>query len=153
MLEQRELLLQPRSGAGLQTIADPQTGSAIGLVRWAEGSDRPWWRWLGATHLSVYEADEEPLVFTVRRSWGPWRRTEVCDADERRIGTFSGGAVRDSRGRTLALVERGLFLGRSGEELARLTSGPEGARLLFQEELRDPFLKMLVLAAALAGID
>jgi hypothetical protein len=153
MLERRELLLRPRSGPGMQTIADGQTGVAIGMARWMGGNDRPWWRWFRATHLSVYEADDQPLLFTVRRSWGPWRRTEVCDADERPIGTLHGPVLRDSLGRTLALMERagGVFRGRSGEELARLVPGPEGARLLFHPDLLDPFLKMLLLAAALGG--
>jgi hypothetical protein len=155
MLERCELLLLPRNGLGMQTIADAQTGAAVGLARWAEGTDRPWWRWLSATQLSVYEADEEPLLFTVRRSWGPWRRTDVCDADERPIGSLQGGAVRDAHGRTLALTVRGesLFRSRSGEELARLVPSPDGTRLVFDPGLRDPFLKMLLLAASLAGVE
>jgi len=153
MLERRELLLQPRNGSGTQTIADPETGTIVGLARWLGQEDRPWWRWLKATHLSVHEADEEPLVFTVRRSWGLWRRTEVNDADDHPVGSLRGAAVRDPYGRTIALVEPAaggeLFRGRAGEEMARWTASPEGAHLVFHSELSDPFVKMLLLAASL----
>jgi hypothetical protein len=44
-----------------------------------------------------------------------------------------------------------VFRGRGGQELARLQPGPDGERLAFHPELGDPFLKMLLLAAALSG--
>jgi hypothetical protein len=153
MLERNELLLQPRNNSGTQTIADPLTGVVLGLARWLGWEDRGWWGWLRATHLSVHEAEDEPLVFTVRRSWGLWQRTEVCDADDHHVGSLRGAALHGRDGRTVALEEPaaggGLFRGGSGQELARWTAGPDGARLLFSPEVNDPFLKMLLLAASL----
>jgi hypothetical protein len=153
MLERNELLLRPRNGSGTQTIADPQTGIVLGLARWLGQADHRWWRWLRGTHLSVHEADDEPLVFTVRRGWGLWQRTEVCDADDHPVGSLRGAALHGRDGRTVALVEPAaggiLFRGGSGQELARWTAGPEGARLVFCPDLQDPFLKMLLLAASL----
>jgi hypothetical protein len=151
MLERNELLMRPGNGSGTQTIVDPQTGTVLGLARWFVPEDHRWWRWLRATHLSVHEAEDEPLVFTVRRSWGLRQRAEVCDADDHPVGSLRGTAVQGRDGRTVALMEPaaggGLFRAGSGEELARWTAGPEGARLIFCPELSDPFLKMLLLAA------
>jgi hypothetical protein len=42
-----------------------------------------------------------------------------------------------------------VFRGRGEVELARLSEGPDGVRVAFAADLVNPFVKMLLLAAAL----
>jgi hypothetical protein len=154
MLEQRVLLVQPPTAAGTQPILDADSGRPLGFVRWPPPAG-PWWRRLTPAVVEVHEQEDESLLFTVRRAWGLWLRREVRDADDRPVGSLRAGRVRDSGGRPLAelaavdgTAER-VFRGRGGRELARLTSGPDGLRLAFSPDVRDPFVRMLLLAAVL----
>ncbi len=157
MLEQRVLLVQPRTAAATQPILDAESGRPLGYARWRPPSSGPWWRRLVPAVVAVHEQEDEPLVFTVHRGWGLWPRREVRDADGRPVGSLRGGRVLDAGGRPVAELAaidgtgELVFRGRGGRELARLTSGPDGLRLAFSPELGDPFVRMLFLAAALAG--
>jgi hypothetical protein len=154
MLERPELLLAYAAGVRW-SIADPETGVVLGFARRDSGGGPPWWGVLGPSVLAVHEQEDEPLVFTVRRAWGLWPRREVRDADGHAVGSLRGGAVLDARGRPLAVAERAgdgdVYRGRGGEELAVLTPTSGGLRLTFHPGVRDPFLRMLLLAAALDG--
>ncbi len=154
MLEQRVLLMPPREAAAMRPILDAESGRRLGFARWPPVAGS-WWRRLAPPVLAVHEEEDEPLVFTIRRTWGlrPWR--EVRDADGRPVGWLRGGCVADAGGRPVAELTASagnggrVFRGRGGRELARLTSGPEGLRLAFSPDVGDPFLRMLLLAAVL----
>jgi hypothetical protein len=78
----------------------------------------------------------------------------VRDADGNTLGVLCGPLIKDRFGRNLALWERtGDGPGRArdgdGRELMTVTPSPEGVRVAFAATERNPFLKMLLLAAAL----
>jgi hypothetical protein len=153
MLEQRVLLVAPRGAGATQPILDGETGRPLGFARRPAPSG-PWWRRLAPPVLAVHEEEDEPLVFTVHRTWGLRPRREVRDADGRTVGSLRGSSVWDVAGRPVAeLTAAGsgerIFRGRGGRELARLTPGPEGLRLAFNPDVGDPFVRMLLLAAVL----
>jgi hypothetical protein len=154
MLERPALLLRPPPGPLAYSITDAATGAVVGFARRVPPGGLPWWRrLLGAAVLAVHEQEDEPLVFTVRRAWGLRPRREVRDAEGQTVGSLCGGAVLDARGRAVAAVEGDgggrVFRGRGGEELAVVRTVPGGLRVAFHPGLRDPFLRMLLLAAAL----
>jgi hypothetical protein len=150
LLEQPALRL-PR-GAGAVAGAD---GAAVGDVRWRRAR-RPWWRRLGRPVLAVHERQgpgDEPLVFTVRRCWGllPWR--EVRDADGVTVGFLLGPRVCNRFGRRVAALDREggpAFRSPDGRALAHLRAAEGEVQVAFEAELvNEPFVKMLLLAAAL----
>jgi hypothetical protein len=156
MLEQRELLMRPRQSSTAQPIVDAESGAPLGYAQWRAASDRPWWRRFGGSLLAVHEHEDEPLLFTIRRCWGLRVRHEVRDADGHRVGSLVGRAVHDRHGRTVAVRQPepggAVFRGPDQRELARLTSGIDGLRLSFGDEVfLNPFAKMLLLAAALSA--
>ena len=154
MLEHDTLLLRPWSlpadGTRQRPIVEPATHGLLGFARTVK--PRPGWRgWFDTPALEVHEAEDEPLVFTVRRLGG-WKPTwEVRDADGHLVG------LRDRIGRPFALrgktpdgTATGFFRSPDEHELARLVSSTEGTRLEFAANGTDnPFLRMLLLAAAL----
>lgn len=149
MLERQALLIRPPDATGRRGIVDPESGAALGHA----GRRRP--RLL--TVLEVREVEDEPLLFTARRWWlvGPiWA---IRDADGNGVGFVGGTWVQNHWGRRVAGREpagpgRTLFRGRQGQELAAIQDDKEGRRLLFSAELDgEPFVKMLLLAAALLG--
>jgi hypothetical protein len=155
MLEQRVLLVQPRTTAGTQPILDAESGRPLGFACWWPAPAGPWWRRLAPAVVAVHEQEDEPLVFTVRRAWSLWPRREVRDADGHPVGSLRGGRIHDASGRPVAELtaadgsgERA-FRGRGGRELARLASRPESLRLAFNPDVKDPFVRMLLLAAVL----
>ncbi len=151
LLEQPALRLPRGAGA----IAGPDTGSAVGEARWRRPR-RPWWRRWGRAVLAVHErqaAADEPLVFTVRRCWGllPWR--EVRDADGVTVGYLLGPRVYNRFGWQVAALEGEggpAFRAPDGRALAHLRAAEGGVQVAFEAELlNEPFVKMLLLAAAL----
>ena len=151
LLEQPALWLPRGAGA----IARVDTGAAVGEARWRRAR-RPWWRRLGRAVLAVHERQgpgDEPLVFTVRRCWGllPWR--EVRDAEGVTVGFLLGPRVYNRFGRQVAALEGEggpAFRAPDGRALAHLRAAAEGAQVAFEAELvNEPFVKMLLLAAAL----
>jgi hypothetical protein len=158
MLEHRVLLVRPRTSSSVgpsprppvQAIVDGDSGAMLGYARW-ETEPAPWWRRMfGGGVLAVHEQEEEPLLFTIRRIWGLIPRREVCDADGQPVGTLLGRLVHDRYGRPLASLENGVFRDANQHALAKLSSSPEGLRLTFCDDIAgEPFVKMLLLAAAL----
>jgi hypothetical protein len=147
LLEQSALRL-PR-GAGAIAGADGEP--AVGAARW-----RRRWRPFGRAVLAVHERQgpgDEPLVFTVRRCWGllPWR--EVRDAEGVTVGYLLGPRIYNRFGRQVAALggEGGpAFRAPDGRALAHLRRAEGGAQVAFEPELlNEPFVKMLLLAAAL----
>ncbi len=154
MLEQSMLLLRRPAGPATWPIADASTGTVVGFARRQPPASLSWWqRLLGSAVVAVHEQEDEPLLFTVRRTWGLWPRREVRDAEGQPVGSLEGGTLRDARGRPIARIEGDstavIFRGQGGEELAVVSAVPAGLRVVFHPGLRDPFLRMLLLAAAL----
>jgi hypothetical protein len=166
MLENGALLLQPctafpgpASGeaAALEparAILDALSGVPRGFAGWRRRR-RLWPRWLTRPVLAVHESDDAPLLFTVHGLWGLAARWEVRDADGNVLGVLCGPLIKDRFGRNLALWERsGGGAGRArdgaGHELVTVLPTPEGTRVAFAAAAEgNPFLKMLLLAAAL----
>jgi hypothetical protein len=154
MLEQRVLLLLPACDSATRAIVSADSGAPQGFAQWRPRKGA-WWR-LRPAVLAVHEDEDAPLLFTVRRWLAllPWR--EVRDAEGRRIGFLFGKWLSNRLGRRLARVERldeGAYAFRqpNGRLLGEVRLGPEGARLTFASEVEhEPFVKMLLLAAALA---
>lgn len=151
MLEHHILLVRPRSPSPtVQAILDGESGAALGYARW-ETEPAPWWRRMFSSGvLAVHEQEDEPLLFTIRRVWGFIPRREVCDADGQRVGTLLGRLVHDRYGRPLAALENGVFRDANQHALAELCTTADGLRLTFGIGIiSEPFVKMLLLAAAL----
>src|SRR5262249_52821626 len=82
-LEEQALLLQTGQPQTAGRIVAPTWGTLLGLVR--RQPPVSWWQWLGPRVLAVHEAEDEPLLCTLRRSWGrPW---QVRDADGHLVAT------------------------------------------------------------------
>ncbi len=159
MLELPLLIIQPWEPdaprawkRNLLDVEGRHVGSARREPAWAGSL-----AWLSPPVLSVREADDEPLVFTARRSWlfAFW---EVHDAEEYPVGWITGSVLQDRWERTLAvratlLGEGGLrFLAPGGDELASVQAGKGEVRLHFGPLVEgDPFARMLLLAAVLTA--
>lgn len=149
MLEHRVLLLRSHTSP-IQAIVDGDSGVALGFARWTPTVPRAWWRPFGRGILEVHEQEDESLLFTVRRAWSLLPRREVRDADEQTVGVLLGHFIHDRFGRLLAALENGVFRNPYQRDLAELTATNEGMRLTFGEDIAgEPFVKMLLLAAAL----
>jgi hypothetical protein len=150
MLEHRVLLLRARTSAAVQPIVDADSGAALGYARWQVESGRSWRRLLGRGVLAVHEQEDEPLLFTVRRAWSLFPRCDVCDADDQPVGSLAGRLIHDRYGRPIASLEEDSFRDSDRRILAELAASGEGLRLTFSDDIAgEPFVKMLLLAAAL----
>ena len=150
MLEHRVLLLRSCTASAMQSIVDGDSGVALGFARWVPTVPRAWWRVFGRGVLEVHEQEDEPLLFTVRRAWSLLPRREVRDAEEQTVGVLLGHLIHDRFGRLLAALENGVFRNPYQRDLAELTATNEGMRLTFGDDIAgEPFVKMLLLAAAL----
>ena len=150
MLEHRVLLLRWRTSSAVQPIVDGDSAVPLGYARWQTPPCRWWRRLFGGALLAVHEQEDEPLLFTVRRAGSLWPRREVRDADEQPIGCVLGRLVHDRFGRLVAALQEGLFRNAHQHILAELTVSADGVRLTFGDDIAgEPFVKMLLLAAAL----
>jgi hypothetical protein len=158
MLEHRVLLLCSRTTSPtgempvptVQLILDGESGAALGYACWEPETTCSWRRLFGRGVLAVHEQEDEPLLFTVRRAWSLLPRREVRDAEGQPVGTLLARLVHDRHGHPVAALKDGLFRDRSQRVLAELTPSAEGLRLTFSDDIADePFVKMLLLAAAL----
>jgi hypothetical protein len=131
MLEQRVLLVRPRTASAVQAIVDGESGAALGSVRWKSESPSSWWRLFGRCVMAVHEHEDEPLLFTLRRAWSLLPRREVRDAEDHPVGSLFGRLVHDRFGRPVAALQDGLFRSPRRRILAELTTTPEGLRLAF----------------------
>src|SRR6266851_3937298 len=103
MLEHPNLLVRPNDTGW--DIVEPDTGRLLGkarrrLVRSAWGL-----KWLKRATVDVLEAEDEPLVFTVRRLWGFSPRWEICDADGHRVALVRHARILDAFGQPWAMIE------------------------------------------------
>ncbi len=153
MLEHRVLLLRSRSPLAVQPIVDGDSGAALGFARWRPETSHLWRRIFGRGVLAVHEQEDEPLLFTVRRAWSLLPRREVCDAEDQPVGSLLGRLVHDRHGRPIAALENGVFRNPYQRVLADLTPTADGLRLTFHDDIAgEPFVKMLLLAAALVSV-
>jgi hypothetical protein len=135
---------------------DAQTGEPLGVVCRREAGAGSWWRWLAAPVLEVREADDEPLLCTLRRFWSLAPLWEVRDADDNLVATLYRGRIEDRSGERWALLEPAAggaavrFVAGPGVELAALTRDADGLRLTFADGVKErPLAKMAILGAAL----
>jgi hypothetical protein len=165
MLENGALLLLPGDALPLEasvaresvrTVCDALTGEPVGFAVWRK--QRSGWlaRWLLRPVLAVHEMDDAPLLFTIHQLWGLAPTWEVRDAEGFVLGVLVGSALKDHYGRTLAVcfrVQDGTQVrDAEGRTLLSLTDTPGGKKLTFAPEVEtNPFLKMLLVAAALVG--
>jgi hypothetical protein len=155
MLEQVHLLIQHAQGETAWTIADADTHRPLGVARWRPWTGRPWLSWLSQPILDVFETDDEPLVFSVRRLWALSSKWEVRDADGHRVALLRHGLIVDALDQFRARVERSAddslmqFQGPT-LELAHATWSVEGVRIEFAPQIEsEPLIKMALLAAVL----
>lgn len=161
MLERSGLLFGPWTMASpvgtarARPVSDLVTGAPLGLVRQAAGR----WRvvgWLAGQVLQVCETEDESLLCTVRRGWGPLAGWQVYDAEEHRVALVRRWLVVDGLGRRLALVEpspgemTGRFASPDHQELAAFSVKEGHVALTFGPLLEhDPLTKMALLGAFL----
>jgi hypothetical protein len=149
MLEARALQITSQ-GLAL-AITDPTSGQPLGVARWRT----PRRHLFARPVLEVHEADDEPLVSTVHRHWLFRRTWHVRDADGERVGSIRGTCLRGRFGQLLARCqpspEGGVsFQSHERRELATLIGAAKEVQMTFAAEVQgDPFVKMVLLAAAL----
>lgn len=152
MLEHRFLLVRRRTASSVQAIVDGESGAALGFARWEKEPSTWWRRAFGRRVLAVYEQEDEPLLFVIRRAWSLLPRRQVCDAEDHRVGALLGQLIHDRHGRLVAALENGVFRAPARRTLAELAPTSEGLRLTFRDDIAgEPFVKMLLLAAALSA--
>jgi hypothetical protein len=150
VLEHRVLLLRWGTASALQSIVDGDSGVALGYARWRPNRTWVWRRLFGGGVLAVHEQEDEPLLFTIRRAWSLLPRREVADADQQPVGSLLGRLIHDRFGRPIAHLEKDFFLTPYQRVLAELNATTDGLRLTFSDDIvGEPFVKMLLLAAAL----
>ena len=118
MLEHQRLLIGPwipacgqppvqpqTEGAGepMRRIFDSTTGSLLGFasIRSVFG----YCRLFRTSMLEVHEAEDEPLLFTSRCTWGWTRRWLIHDADGGFVGMLRRRSIHDARGRVATIVD------------------------------------------------
>jgi hypothetical protein len=95
---------------------------------------------------------------TIARRWNWFRTWELRDADSRVVGTIASSNLRSSMGKPWILVNRmntgdTVFCDGQGRALATLKRLGEKRLLSFKKDLTaDPFVRMLLLGAALVGV-
>jgi len=153
MLELSRLLIEPLGPDGVRGIVDGDSGGRVGFATWRP-SRYSWW-WPGSPTLSVHEQLDAPVVFTVHRRWNWPPRREVRDAEGNSVGELIGDWVRDQTSRRVATRVRreghaAAFLDAEGTPLASYWVDGDGMHFDFAPEVAgEPFLKMVLLAAAL----
>jgi hypothetical protein len=154
MLEHRVLLVRRPAASAVRDIVDGDSGIPLGFVRRVAEASGSWWPLFGRSVLAVHEHEDEPLLFTIRRAWSLLPRREVRDADGGPVGSLLGRLIQDHHGRTLAALQTDngsvSFRSSTRRTLAELTTQADGLRIEFRPEIAgEPFVKMLLLAAAL----
>ena len=152
-------LLQAGSDVGvphpLWAILETNARSLVGLARPLARAGGFWARWFGRARLAVCESEDEPLLCTLCRRFGLSSSWELRDADGHTVGRIARTSVQGPMGRHLIPVSLANaagtdFLDLQGRRLATLIRQGDGRLLSFAVECkRDPFIRMLVLGAAL----
>jgi hypothetical protein len=114
-----------------------------------------WLCWWDRSVVEVREEGDEPLLFIMRRGWGPGQRWRVEDAEGTLVGRVRGPFLLDNRDRLLASRRGGPgpveYHDSRGRILATTEPDKGGVRLTFLPDSRgNPFVKMLLVAASLA---
>ena len=152
MLEASTLLIR-RVAEGCD-ILEPESDRPLGIARprpplfsWVMG-------WFQRRAVDVFEAEEEPLVFTLRRLWGFSRKWEICDADGNRVALVKRGQIYDAFGRPWATMESRhdeISFGAGERQFAQARRTPSGLHISFARDLQNhPLTKMSLLGAILA---
>jgi hypothetical protein len=151
MLEQANLLIRGQ-GAGW-VLLDPDSRRPLGTARWRPVRWRFAPRWLARRALEVFETEDEPLLFIIKRLWGLLPKWEVCDADGNRIAVLRRNRILDVFGQPWAVVKRrqdALQLRGDDREFACAWTTDAGIQLEFAPELQgNPLAKMSLLATVL----
>jgi hypothetical protein len=156
MLEQSSLLIQHDAAGTRWNIQDGASRRLLGFARWRSPHGSAVWRWFTGPVLEVFEAGDEPLVFTIRKLWGFTPRWEVSDADGRRVALVYPGSIFGASGQCTAIEQQQAqtiqFRDLAGEtSVAAWTD--EGVLLTFAPDTREnPLIKMAFLAAILCRI-
>ena len=150
MLEQQSLILLPwQDGPDARAwIVEPGTSAPLGFVRRQRPSG--WLRWLRRSFLAIHESEDEPLLMTLHSRLGPWPTWLVRDADDHHVGRICGRRLLDGLDHPVAeLDSMGRYRNREQQDLAVTVREEEGVRLTFLMPDGSPFVKMVILAAAL----
>ncbi len=143
----------------LWVILETNARTLVGLARPAARTGGFWARWFGRARLAVYESDDEPLLCTLCRCFRLSSNWELRDADGHIVGRIARTSLQGPMGRyvipvSLANATGTEFLDLQGRRLATLIRQGDGCLLSFAVECkRDPFVRMLVLGAALVMKD
>jgi hypothetical protein len=172
MLEQPSLLLRRwihsvdvvwpktrvQSAGWVRVIVDPTSERQHGFAAWDTGLFAACFGWLGRKKIQVFESEDESLLMTLLRPWGPLRAWEVLDAEERCVGRLFRDVVYDGYGTRLAAMTptadgtETALLADAGVVLATWQDIPgHGCYFRFGESVdKNPFVRMVVLAGVLA---
>jgi hypothetical protein len=166
MLEQQRLFLGPWSvsppcdkrplatAALRRPIWTHDQRAMLGFASWTRGWQSSWLRWLAPPVWDVLETEDESLLMTLhgdRFRPGHW---EVLDSEPRFVGRIADRAISGCTGEVLATIRDDpvRIEDHRGFIIASFEPCRSGTVLSFSAVLEDePFLKMLVLAAALTG--
>lgn len=149
MLEQGELWVPPAVLGRPAVLRAAPDGPAVGLAEWLPAG------LFASAVLEVREYDEAPLLFHARRAWTFRRRYHVLDAEETHVGSVERDALLTGIGRTIAwrvvTGAQAAYRLLDGLLLATESRHAGGRQVRFgtDGETHNPFLRMLVLAAAL----
>jgi hypothetical protein len=153
MLEQSLFLILPWQGNPARAvIVEPRSRENLGFVyRRPRHGPLAWLCWRKRFDLVVHESGDEPLLMTLRQSFAPWPSWYVMDAEGRHVGRVAGRRLLDGVEDRLAVLEvsTGIYRGEGGN-LAETCPEEDGVQLtLLMGESASPFVKMVLLAAAL----
>jgi hypothetical protein len=148
MLEHSQVLIR-RSDEGWELV-EPASGESLGSAR-RRMTRSTWFGLSRRTAVDVFEAEDEPLVFTVRQLWGLSPKWEICDADGHPVAFVRRGRILDAFGRPWARMssaDQGIEF-RAGDRLfARTRRTHKGIVIEFASDLQDhPLTKMSLLGA------
>lgn len=152
MLETPILWLVPDLAASRKTIwiQDFSTRHRLGVARETPPS------WFSKRLIEITETEDDSLVLALKGRWfSGW---EVLDAENNHVGAIEGRAaitIKDALQHKVATWQEsaGAFSAGDGSELSFLERSSVGTKLIFASAVeRQPFTKMLLLAAALAPL-
>jgi hypothetical protein len=139
-------------------ILDADSREQLGTVRQTLVSPWQLLPWLRRRVLEVLESADESLLCTLHGPalfWQPWR---IEDAEESLVATLRGAILLDEAGQFFAYEQtnprsrRKSYLDRHQNELAMIETVADGIVLRFDAVTeKNPFLRMAILGATLAG--
>jgi hypothetical protein len=152
MLEARTVLIR-RVAEGWD-ILEPESDRPLGLARPRRAFSSLVTAWFQRPAVDVFEAEEEPLVFTLRRLWAFSPKWEICDADGNRVALVKRGQIYDAFGRPWATMESRndeINFRAAQRQFAQARRTANGLHMSFAPDLQNhPLTKMSLLGAILA---